>query len=143
MEVYLGLGTNLGEKQHNLLVAIGEIEKRIGHVVRQSAFLETEPWGFDSDNTFVNVVIVVETVLPPLDILLETQAIERDMGREQKSVNGCYHDRVIDIDILLCGDLIIDTPQLTVPHPHMYERQFVMQPLAEVMGTDECRLEKS
>ncbi len=138
MEVYLGLGTNLGDKQRNLLDAIEKIEKRIGRVVRQSAFLETEPWGFDSDNTFVNAVIVVETTMLPLDILLETQAIEREMGRTQKSVNGCYHDRVIDIDILLCGDLIIDTPQLTVPHPRMYERQFVMQPLAEVAGTGIC-----
>lgn len=132
MEVYLGLGSNLGDKCLHLRTAINEIEKRIGHVECQSAFVETEPWGFESDNTFVNAVVRVDTALSPLDLLKETQAIEREMGRTHKTVDGKYSDRIIDIDILLYGDAEINLPELVVPHPRMYERDFVMKPLEEV-----------
>lgn len=132
MEVYLGLGSNLGDKCLHLRTAINEIEKRIGHVECQSAFVETEPWGFDSDNTFVNAVVRVDTALSPLDLLKETQTIEREMGRTHKTVDGKYSDRIIDIDILLYGDAEINLPELVVPHPRMYERDFVMKPLEEV-----------
>lgn len=132
MEVYLGLGSNLGDKCLHLRTAINEIEKRIGHVECQSAFVETEPWGFESDNTFVNAVVRVDTALSPLDLLKETQTIERVMGRTHKTVDGKYSDRIIDIDILLYGDAEINLPELVVPHPRMYERDFVMKPLEEV-----------
>lgn len=132
MEVYLGLGSNLGDKCLHLRTAINEIEKRIGHVECQSAFVETEPWGFESDNTFVNAVVRVDTALSPLDLLKETQTIEREMGRTHKTVDGKYSDRIIDIDILLYGDAEINLPELVVPHPRMYERDFVMKPLEEV-----------
>lgn len=133
MEIYIGLGSNLGNKKLHLQTAIDEIEKRIGHVVRQSAFIESEPWGFESDNTFVNAVIAVDTDMTPTDVLKETQKIEREMGRTHKSVNGHYADRTIDIDILLFGNMKIDTPELTVPHPRMNERDFVIVPLREIM----------
>ena len=126
MEIYLGLGSNLGDKCLHLRTAINEIEKRIGHVECQSAFVETEPWGFESDNTFVNAVVRVDTALSPLDLLKETQTIEREMGRTHKTVDGKYSDRIIDIDILLYGDAEINLPELVVPHPRMYERDFVM-----------------
>lgn len=132
MEVYLGLGSNLGDKCLHLRTAINEIEKRIGHVECQSAFVETEPWGFESDNTFVNAVVRVDTALSPLDLLKEAQTIEREMGRTHKTVDGKYSDRIIDIDILLYGDAEINLPELVVPHPRMYERDFVMKPLEEV-----------
>lgn len=132
MEVYLGLGSNLGDKCLHLRTAINEIEKRIGHVECQSAFVETEPWGFESDNTFVNAVVRVDTALSPLDLLKETQTIEREMGRTHKTVDGKYSDRIIDIDILLYGDAEINLPELVVPHPRMHERDFVMKPLEEV-----------
>lgn len=132
MEIYLGLGSNLGDKCLHLRTAINEIEKRIGHVECQSAFVETEPWGFESDNTFVNAVVRVDTALSPMDLLKETQAIEREMGRTHKTVDGKYSDRIIDIDILLYGDAEINLPELVVPHPMMYERDFVMKPLEEV-----------
>ncbi len=132
MEIYLGLGSNLGDKCLHLRTAINEIEKRIGHVECQSAFVETEPWGFESDNTFVNAVVRVDTALSPLDLLKETQTIEREMGRTHKTVDGKYSDRIIDIDILLYGDAEINLPELVVPHPRMYERDFVMNPLEEV-----------
>jgi 2-amino-4-hydroxy-6-hydroxymethyldihydropteridine diphosphokinase len=132
MEVYLGLGSNLGDKCLHLRTAINEIEKRIGHVECQSAFVETEPWGFESDNTFVNAVVRVDTALSPLDLLKETQTIEREMGRTHKTVDGKYSDRIIDIDILLYGDVEINLPELVVPHPRMHERDFVKKPLEEV-----------
>ena len=129
---YLSLGTNLGDKEHNLLSAISEIRRRIGPVKAQSAFLATRPWGFESPHTFLNAAIRIETALSPLDLLHQTQQIERDMGRKHKSVNGQYHDRIIDIDILLYDDLHIATPELTIPHPHMHEREFVLIPLKEI-----------
>ena len=116
--------------------AISEIARRIGPIGAQSAFLSTEPWGFESKNTFLNAAVRVETELSPLAVLNETQHIERDMGRTQKSVNGKYHDRIIDIDILLYDSLHINTPRLTIPHPHMYERDFVLIPLKEVLLTN-------
>ncbi len=108
------------------------IEERIGKVVSLSAFYATAPWGFASDNTFLNAVVCVETSLPPLEILSVTQSIEKEMGRTHKSVNGVYSDRVIDIDLLLYDDLVLDTPTLKLPHPLMQERRFVMEPLAEI-----------
>ena len=127
--IYLSLGTNLGDKEQNLLSAIKEIERRIGPVRAQSAFLSTEPWGFKSENTFLNAAVRVETELSPHALLRVTQQIERNMGRTQKSVDGQYHDRIIDIDILLYDNLHINTKKLTIPHPHMYERDFVLIPL--------------
>lgn len=132
MIAYLGLGTNLGAKADNLLRAIAEIEKRIGSVVAQSSFLQTAPWGFDSENDFLNAAVAVETHIDPFALLDITREIERDMGREGKSVNGAYHDRIIDIDILVYGDSFIDTPQLKVPHPFLSQRLFVLEPLAEI-----------
>lgn len=133
MEIYLGLGSNLGDKSLHLQTAIDEIEKRIGHVVRRSAFIDSEPWGFNSDNTFVNAVIVVNTDMTPTEVLDETQSIERKMGRTHKSVGGHYSDRIIDIDILLFGNIEMNTPELTIPHPRMNERDFVLKPLKEVI----------
>lgn len=130
--VYLSLGTNLGDKEHNLLKAIRMIGEKVGTVVRQSSFLATEPWGFDSENGFLNCAICINTTHSPLDVLHLTQDIERQMGRQSKSVNGKYHDRIIDIDILLYDDLEMKTPLLTIPHPLMHERDFVMIPLKEI-----------
>ena len=132
MHVYFGLGTNLGDKEQNLRLAVQHIEERIGKVVSLSAFYATAPWGFASDNAFLNAVVCVETSLSPLEILSVTQSIEKEMGRTHKSVNGVYSDRVIDIDLLLYDDLILDTPTLKLPHPLMQERRFVMEPLAEI-----------
>jgi len=132
VDVFLGLGTNMGDKNQNLADAIKHIESLIGAVVRQSGFLCTEPWGFVSENAFLNAVVEVTTGMSPAELLNATQKIERMMGRTKKSVDGVYADRLIDIDILLYGDEIIDTPRLKVPHPLMCKRLFVMQPLAEI-----------
>lgn len=132
MNVYLGLGTNLGDKQQNLRTAVYEIEKRIGKVISLSAFYATAPWGFQSDNSFLNAAVCVDTSLSPLEVLKETQHIEREMGRTYKSVGGQYKDRVIDIDLLLYADVVMNEADLILPHPLMTERRFVMEPLAEI-----------
>lgn len=129
----LGLGTNLGDKEENIHEAYRMIEERVGEISRRSAMLHTEPWGFDSDNEFVNSVIMVETELTPHQVLNATQKIEREMGRTIKSVNGQYHDRIIDIDILLYDDITLNDEDLVIPHPLMKERDFVMIPLKEII----------
>ena len=130
--VYLGLGSNLGDKRENLACAIRLIGERVGKVLRVSSFIETEPWGFESEHTFVNAAILCETELSPRQVLCATQKIEREMGRKHKSVDGHYADRVIDIDILLYDDLRVDEPDLQIPHPLMLKRDFVMIPLREI-----------
>ncbi len=134
-KVYFSLGANLGDKRATINEAITEISKQIGTVECRSAFYESEPWGFESANTFVNVCIRCSTTLPPHDILTATQSIERTLGRTRKSTDGEYHDRTIDIDILLYDNLTVDEPDLKIPHPLMNERDFVMIPLKEVLLT--------
>lgn len=128
---YLALGTNIGNKRRNMITAAALLAERVGDVLALSSFYETEPWGFQSENTFLNAALQLETALSPLELLKATQEIEIEMGRTQKS-NGAYHDRIIDIDILLYDDLVMQTPELTLPHPLMHERLFVMEPLAEI-----------
>ena len=131
-KLYLGLGSNLGDKRENLACAIHLIGDRVGKVLRVSSFIETEPWGFESENSFVNAAILCETTLTPRQVLRATQKIEREMGRKKKSTKGGYADRCIDIDILLYDDLRVDEPDLQIPHPLMNEREFVMIPLGEI-----------
>ena len=132
--VYLGLGTNLGNKEANLRTAIYKLQERIGKQVSLSSFYETAPWGFESDHSFLNAAIGLETSLSPIEILHITQEIEKELGRTKKSVTGSYSDRLIDIDILLYDTLVLQTPELTIPHPLMTERDFVMKPLIEIAG---------
>ena len=136
-KVYRGLGTNLGDKEQNLRDAVQKIEEQVGKIVSLSAFYITAPWGFSSDNSFLNAAVCVETKLSPLEVLQETQMIEKELGRTQKSVNRMYSDRLIDIDLLLYEDLVLSVisasgVELTLPHPLMTERDFVMKPLAEI-----------
>lgn len=128
---YLGLGTNVGNKRGNLLTAAALLAERVGAVLALSGIYETEPWGFESENTFLNAVIVMTTDLSPMELLDTTRLIEIEMGRIKKS-DGAYHDRIIDIDLLMVDDLVIHTERLVLPHPLMHKRLFVMEPLAEV-----------
>lgn len=132
MLTYLSLGSNLGNKEQNLKLAVALIDKKVGKVCRQSSFFYSQPWGFVSDKSFVNICIAVDTNLSPTEILNTTQAIEQQLGRTEKSQNGIYHDRIIDIDILLYGNEHINLPDLTIPHPLMRERDFVRIPLQEI-----------
>ena len=129
--VYLGLGTNLGEKERNLNDAIISLSQEVGFVIRSSTFYASKPWGFESDNDFLNAVVLVDTALTPFDVLSKTQEIEKGLGRTAKTING-YSDRLIDIDILLYDNLIIDQPTLKIPHPLIAERDFVIIPLSEI-----------
>ena len=132
--VYLGLGTHLGHIEAYLRTAIYKLQERIGKQVSLSSFYETAPGGFESDHSFLNAAIGLETSLSPIEILHITQEIEKELGRTKKSVNGSYSDRLIDIDILLYDTLVLQTPELTIPHPLMTERDFVMNPLIEIAG---------
>ncbi len=129
---YLGLGTNLGNKDENLNDAVEYIRERVGRINSLSAFYVTEPWGFKSENSFLNAVCSVATDISPIELLYITKEIEKEMGRNKKSVDKIYSDRIIDIDILLYDDLIMQSEELTIPHPIMTERDFVMIPLAEI-----------
>lgn len=129
--IYLGLGTNLGDKSQNLVRAEKLLTERVGKLLMRSGVIETTAVGFESDNTFLNCVILMETELNPYELLKVTQQIEKDLGRSSKS-NGSYADRIIDIDILYYDDLIIDLPELKIPHPLISERDFVKIPLKEL-----------
>jgi len=131
MLVYLGLGTNLGDLELNLNTAICILEERIGNVISQSGFYSSDPWGFDSSNSFLNAVVGVETTYDAFEILTIVKTIESEMGRV-KLKDTCYEDRVIDIDLLFFGDRIIESDSLIVPHPLLSKRVFVLQPLVEI-----------
>lgn len=135
--LYLSLGTNLGDRRENLDRALSLIAREVGTVVSASDRMETAPWGFDSANSFLNMAVKVETELSPLEALHVTQDIERRLGRSGKTVNGQYQDRVIDIDLLMYfmsdgTPSKMDTPELTLPHRLMRQREFVMKPLAQI-----------
>jgi 2-amino-4-hydroxy-6-hydroxymethyldihydropteridine diphosphokinase len=135
--IYLGLGSNLGNREENILRAVKKIQELVGTVECQSALFDTEPWGFSSENRFLNAVVRVKTSLTPRQVLETTKKIEKSLGRKKKSQtkNGraVYHDRLIDIDILLYDHLTVDEPDLKIPHPLMLERDFVMIPLQQVL----------
>lgn len=128
---YLGIGTNLGDKENNIRQAVALIEEQIGKATAVSSFYESEPWGFVSDHRFINIALIVETSLSPEQLLEKTQEIERELGRKNKTTNG-YTDRIIDIDILLYDDLIADCEKLKIPHPLLQERDFAVIPLTEI-----------
>lgn len=130
--VYLGIGTNLGEREENLRQAITLIGEHIGDITRVSSVYETEPWGFKSETTFLNLVVIAETELTPSGLLGRILMIEAMMGRLREGVG--YKSRVIDIDILFFGSRIFENKALTIPHPKIQDRKFVLIPLAEIAG---------
>ena len=130
--LYLSLGTNLGNRRSNLETALELIGREVGTVVSASDIMETEPWGFETPNRFLNMVVKVKTQLQPLEALHATQNIERRLGRSEKTVQGQYQDRLIDIDMLMYDHITMNTPELTLPHPLMRQRRFVMEPLAQI-----------
>jgi 2-amino-4-hydroxy-6-hydroxymethyldihydropteridine diphosphokinase len=143
-QVYLGLGSNLGDREGNIRKAIALLHERVGEVVRQSSLIETVPWGFESEHRFLNGVILCETTLTPRQVLKATQKIERELGKtkahatkRQLSMSNSqfptFKDRPIDIDILLYDDWKVEEPDLKIPHPLMRERDFVMIPLKEIL----------
>lgn len=127
--VYLGLGSNLGDRRHNLASALQNLAAPDLRILRESSIYETEPRDYLDQPWFLNQVVEVETSLFPRQLQRRIQKIERGMGRRPVIPKG---PRKIDIDILLFGEAIVSTPELQVPHPRMAERRFVLAPLAEL-----------
>lgn len=130
--VFLALGSNIGDCPNNLREAIAHIEKRIGGVISLSAFYETVPWGFVSEHTFQNAVAEVETTLSPIVLLETAKSIELEMGRNLSDLKPGYADRIIDIDLLFIDNLICSSDKLTIPHPLMHLRDFVLKPMMDI-----------
>jgi 2-amino-4-hydroxy-6-hydroxymethyldihydropteridine diphosphokinase len=126
--VFLGLGTNLGDREGNLRRALGLLGD-LGAVRQVSSLYETEPVGYADQPRFLNAACELETDLPPVDLLAALKDVERGMGRDPTFRDG---PRLIDLDILLYNDRLVETPDLQVPHPRMHQRRFVLQPLAEI-----------
>lgn len=142
-QVYLALGSNLGDRRANIERAVTLIGERMGTVARRSSLMETEPWGFESIHRFLNAVILCETRLAPRQLLKAAKEIEHELGRKEAprpaqspSAGARYADRPIDIDILLYDNLTVDEPDLQIPHPLMRQRDFVMKPLSEILPQD-------
>ena len=125
--VCLSLGSNLGPRETYLRKALQALDKELGSLVKCSSFYETLPWGFSSDSLFLNAAACFDTLLSPEEVLAVTQQIEKSLGRKEKSRQGQY------ADILLYDDKVMQTPDMILPHPHMAERMFVLEPLAEIM----------
>lgn len=128
--VFLGLGTNLGDRENNLLMAVNMIREEIGMEIDCSSVYETEPWGFLSDNPFLNMVVRVTTSLKPQEVLEKTLMIEARLGRRRSKRR--YTSRTMDIDILLYGTDVINNENLEIPHPGIAVRRFVLEPLREL-----------
>jgi 2-amino-4-hydroxy-6-hydroxymethyldihydropteridine diphosphokinase len=131
--VYLSLGTNLGEKEKNILEAECRISDLIGGILKSSSIYNSKAQGFESDFDFLNKVIFIETKLKPFELLDKIEEIEFAMGRKEKSVDKHYRDRIIDIDILYFNEETIETERLIIPHPEIYKRDFVYVPLSEII----------
>lgn len=129
-QVFLGIGSNLGNREENLNNALNRIREEVGCVLISSSVYETEPWGFNTGNQFLNIVVRVETKIEPPALLEKVLIIEKSMGRVRDREQ--YSSRVIDIDILFYEDLVMAAPDLKIPQPHIHERRFVLVPLAEI-----------
>jgi len=131
---YIGLGSNLpssiGGPKATLLAAIDRL-RTTGHLIAQSSFYATEPVGFADQSSFVNAVVAILTELSAVDLLQRLLAVEREFGRD-RSQSPLKGPRTLDLDLLLMDGLIVDSPQLTLPHPAMAQRRFVLAPLAEI-----------
>jgi len=126
---YLSAGSNLGDRQSNLEQAVAALNARGAVVRKTSSVYETEPVGFRDQPWFLNIAIAIETAFSPIELLDACQKIEQEHGRIRTFANA---PRTLDLDILLYEDLTSTTPRLTVPHPRMAERRFVLMPLAEI-----------
>lgn len=148
MRLYLSIGTNVGDRRLNISRALEKLELAFGDKWKSlSDILETKSWGFEGAD-FLNCVVCFESEFPPEEVLEICKQIEKQMGRDEQVEYGVdgkriYHDRVIDIDIILYGNLCINTPTLRIPHPMMREREFVMKPLMQILDENDyiCKIE--
>lgn len=131
--VYLSLGSNSNDKAEMLEKAIALLASKLGSIEAISQTYETPAWGYESDNTYYNSAIIIDTLESPNSTLAITQAIEKELGRKIKTINGEYTDRPIDLDIIFYDDVIINLKHLVIPHVHTCERRFVLQPLNDIV----------
>jgi dihydroneopterin aldolase / 2-amino-4-hydroxy-6-hydroxymethyldihydropteridine diphosphokinase len=129
--VYLGLGSNLGEREKNCLRAIELLKQNGMAVLKQSSLCETEPWGKTDQPLFINMAVEAGTDLEPTELLLLLKRIEREMGRSETVK---WAPRIIDLDILFYGKTVLNAGNLIIPHPLIEEREFVLRPLSEIAG---------
>jgi 2-amino-4-hydroxy-6-hydroxymethyldihydropteridine diphosphokinase len=125
---YIGLGANLGDRMTTLRMAIQRLET-LGRIAAVSSLYETEPVGYLEQPRFLNSVVALDTALAPANLIGGLLGIERDLGRARSFPNA---PRTLDLDLLMVDDVILDTPELTLPHPRLHERAFVLVPLAEI-----------
>ena len=130
--VIFSLGSNQGNKSNYLEKAVVEIEQRIGKISQKSFVYETEPVGFESNDSFLNACVEVNTILNPNEILSITQQIEIENGRSVKSLSG-YTSRTLDIDIIFFNSLVLESETIQIPHPRYSERLFVLIPLCDIV----------
>jgi 2-amino-4-hydroxy-6-hydroxymethyldihydropteridine diphosphokinase len=130
-KVIAGLGSNLGDRFAALERALELIREDAGEITARSSVWETEPWGFDADEQFLNMVVVINTALEPVQLIQLFRSVEGRMGRKHSGA-GRYESRIIDLDVLLWGNRVISIPGLEVPHPRIADRRFVLEPLSEV-----------
>ncbi|MBV9761813.1 MAG: 2-amino-4-hydroxy-6-hydroxymethyldihydropteridine diphosphokinase [Acidobacteriaceae bacterium] len=130
--VYLALGSNLGDRRFNLRRACEALEDARVHIVKRSSIYETEPRDVTAQPWFLNMALACETPYFPLQLLAISQRIERDLGRIRGASSVPRGPRTLDIDILLFQNIVMDTPRLTIPHPRMLDRRFVLEPLSEI-----------
>lgn len=129
----IGLGSNIGKREQIIMQAIALIGERVGTVEAQSSMYQTQAEGFESDNLFMNAVITVRSALEPHEVLSRTHQIELDLGcSTHRNADGSYCDRSLDIDLIACDDMVCHDDTLTLPHPRMHMRRFVLEPLCEI-----------
>jgi len=129
-KVFIGIGSNIGDRTLNIEMALAKINDSVGQILAQSSIYETESWGFKSDNPFLNLVVLIDTALNPIDLLDALKRIEKLLGRQRRSI--VYQNRPIDLDILFFNESVVNNPNLTIPHPYIQERMFVLKPLADI-----------
>lgn len=127
---YINIGSNMGNREALIEQAVAHIELLCEAKARRATIIESEPWGFESPHPFLNLGIAIETNLPPMELLQSLLSIEKKISAaSHRDENGNYIDRQIDIDLIAVDDLIINTPQLQLPHPRMHLREFVLYPM--------------
>jgi deoxyguanosine kinase len=131
---YLSIGSNEGDRLENISKSIQLINKLLGEIISLSSIYENPPLGFEAELNFYNLCIAINTSLNPFELLDQLKNIEKEIGRKSKSHEGVYTSRCIDIDILFFEETIIDSIELSIPHMHLNNRRFVLEPMNEISG---------
>ena len=136
---YISIGSNLGDRVLNCNIAIDELSN-FSNILNISSFYETEPWGYQDNNYYINLVVKLETSYSPKKLLFKLQRIENKIGRKQKKTKHLYESRVIDLDILFFDKVVINELDLVIPHPKLYNRNYVLEPFCEIDAHFFCPL---